>query len=370
LSKKKPTPKKVLAKKVAPKKAPKSASKAGAKVVSHNDVLVFVETEYNEIAGVSLELVSKARDLADKLGVKVTAVAVGKSLSKYASALYQYGCDIYYTVEESRLGFYETLPFAKALAEVIKKTKPQIVLFGATPIGRDLGPRVASELRVGLTADCTELEIGDHEDPRSKKVYQNILYQIRPAFGGNIVATIVCPEHRPQMATVREGVMKLGAPDKSRKGQTVKLSVPFLARDFVNKVVKRIVGKRKLNLAAANIIVAGGAGVGRQANFKLVAELAETIGGVVGASRAAVDSGLIGHEHQVGQTGTTVRPKLYIACGISGAIQHRTGMDNSSKIVAINTDPEAPIFKIAHYGIVGDLKEVLPTMIKAYKAKG
>ncbi|MFH0921349.1 MAG: electron transfer flavoprotein subunit alpha/FixB family protein [Fibrobacterota bacterium] len=339
-------------------------------VESKNDVLIYIETEHNEVAPVSIELVSKARDIADQLGVKVCAVAIGKSQAKYAPALFAYGCDILYAVEDARLGFYETLPFSKALVRLIQATQPQIVLFGATPIGRDLAPRVASELRVGLTADCTSLVIGDHEDPRTKKTYQNILYQIRPAFGGNIVATIVSPEHRPQMATVREGVMKLGAPDKTRKGRVVRFPVAFAASDFVIKMVKRVVGSRKVNLPAANIIVSGGAGVGSRENFKLIFELAKTIGATVGASRAAVDSGLIEHEHQVGQTGTTVRPKLYIACGISGAIQHRAGMEHSSKIIAINTDPDAPMLKIAHYAIVGDLREVIPMMIKAYKSKG
>jgi electron transfer flavoprotein alpha subunit len=349
------------------KAKPKAATK---KALSKNDVLVYIETEYGEIAPVSLELVSKGRELADTLGVNVTTVAVGKGVSSFAAQLFSYGADVLYAVDDKRLAFYETLPFAKSLVKVIKDTAPQVVLFGASPLGRDLAPRVASELKVGLTADCTELAIGPHEDPKTKKQYENIVYWIRPAFGGNIVATIVCPDHRPQMGTVREGVMKLATPDKKRKGTVVKVSVPFTGKDFVNKVIKRIVGKKKVNLAGANIIVSGGAGVGSKENFKYIHELAECIGGVVGSSRAAVDSGLIDHEHQVGQTGTTVRPKLYIACGISGAIQHRTGMENSAKIIAINTDPEAPIFKIAHYGIVGDLKAVLPMMIKAYKSKG
>ncbi len=344
--------------------------KKPAPSVEKNGVMVYIEAEHGEIAGVSVELVSKARELADQLGVTVSAVVIGKSVAKFAPVLFAYGADVVMVVEDKRLAFYETLPFAKAVVKVVKDSAPQVVLFGASPLGRDLAPRIASELKVGLTADCTELAIGPHEDPRTKKQYENILYQIRPAFGGNIVATIVSPDHRPQMATVREGVMKLATPDKKRKGKVVKVAVPFKNSDFVNKVINRVIGRKKVNLAGANIIVSGGAGVGSRDNFKLVAELAECIGGVVGASRAAVDSGLIDHEHQVGQTGTTVRPKLYIACGISGAIQHRTGMENSSKIIAINTDPDAPIFKIAHYGIVGDIREVLPRMIKAYKSKG
>jgi electron transfer flavoprotein alpha subunit len=224
-------------------------------------------------------------------------------------------------------------------------------------------------LKVGLTADCTDLAIGDHEDPKTKKTYHDILYQIRPAFGGNIIATIVSPEHRPQMATVREGVMKLGLPNKSRHGSVIPFAFEFAASDFANQIIKRSVSQRRVDLTAAHVIVSGGAGVGSRENFKLIWDLARAVGGAVAGSRAAVDNGLIEPEHQVGQTGTTVRPKLYIACGISGAIQHRAGMEHSSKIIAINTDPDAPIFRIAHYGIVGDLNVVIPKMIKAYKSK-
>ncbi|NOZ74070.1 MAG: electron transfer flavoprotein subunit alpha/FixB family protein [FCB group bacterium] len=335
----------------------------------HN-VLVYIEVDHDQIAEVSLELLGKARELADELNVAVDALLIGEASPEHFTAeIFSYGCDTLYTVEDERLSVYATLPFTKITAETISQTQPQIVLFGATPVGRDLAPRVASKLKTGLTADCTDLQIGDHEDRKLKKVYQNILYQIRPAFGGNIIATIVAPEHRPQMATVREGVIKRSTPDPNHTGQVIPLSIELDNNLFINTIIDRIVGERPVNLKAADIVVAGGGGVGSKENFQLIHKLAATLGGMVGASRAAVDSGYIGREHQVGQTGTTIRPKLYIACGISGAIQHRAGMDKSGKIIAINTDANAPIFKIAHYGIVGDLNEVLPMMIKAYKTK-
>jgi len=336
---------------------------------SKNSVCVYIESQHGQVAPVSLELICRAREMANKLGVTVTAVAVGTALKKFSQSIFSYGCDTYFPVEDKRLDSYETLPFSRAVAAVFRKIQPQIALFGATPIGRDIAPRVAGILKVGLTADCTDLAIGDHEDPKTKKTYRNILYQIRPAFGGNIIATIVSPEHRPQMATVREGVMKLSIPDKSRNGSVVPFAFEFAASDFANQIIKRAVSQRRVDLTTAHIIVSGGAGVGSRENFKLIWDLARTIGGAVAGSRAAVDNGFIEPEHQVGQTGTTVRPKLYIACGISGAVQHRTGMEHSSKIIAVNTDPDAPIFKIAHYGIVGDLNLVIPKMIKAYKSK-
>jgi len=297
-------------------------------------------------------------------------VLAGEDTDIHADAIIAYGCDNVNMVLDGRLEFYETLPYAKIVSAFIRDTSPQIVLFGATAIGRDLAPRVASNLRTGLTADCTDLQIGDHEDKKQKKVFQNILYQIRPAFGGNIIATIIAPEHKPQMATVREGVIKLGKKDTKRQGEIL----PYTAVEwdkiaFVNTVIERTVHERKVNLKGASIVVAGGGGVASKQDFDLIKQLAATLGGVVGASRAAVDNGYVGKEHQVGQTGTTIRPKLYIACGISGAIQHRAGMDQSGKIIAINTDPEAPIFQVAHYGIVGDLHKVIPLMIKAYKGK-
>ncbi len=333
------------------------------------NILVYIELDHGEIAEVSLELVCKARELADQLNVSVDAILLGgDQADPDTTSIISYGCDTVYTVLDPRLNYYETLPYAQIVSNFIRETKPQAVLFGATALGRDLAPRVASTLRTGLTADCTELQIGDHEDKKQKKVFKNILYQIRPAFGGNIIATIIAPEHKPQMATVREGVIKLGTPDPRRKG-TVKsfTNLDWESIPFVNEVLNRTVRDKKINLKGAQIVVAGGGGVNGKEGFALIKQLADTLGGVVGASRAAVDNGYISKDHQVGQTGTTIRPKLYIACGISGAIQHRAGMDQSGKIIAINTDPEAPIFNVAHYGIVGDLHEVIPLMIKAYK---
>ena len=247
--------------------------------------------------------------------------------------------------------------------------KPNILMFGATMKGRELAPRVASEKQAGLTADCTDLQIDDFDDKVNKKFYKNKLMQIRPAFGGNIIATIVNSWDDPQMVTVREGVMKMTEPDTTRKGEVVRVPVALTQEETVVQVIERVRRDKTVNLKGAQIIVAGGYGVGSKENFKLIEELARTLGGQVGASRAAVDAGWIDHDHQIGQTGVTVRPKLYIACGISGSVQHVAGMKDSKKIIAINTDPAAPIFSTAHYGIVGDLNQIIPMMIKAYKAK-
>jgi len=252
---------------------------------------------------------------------------------------------------------------------LVQERRPYIFLIGATPIGRDLAPRVASSIRCGLTADCTDLQIGDYTSKKDKQVYADLLYQIRPAFGGNLIATIVNPLTRPQMATVREGVMRRLDPDVTRQGVIEKVEPAFDERDLVLKVLSRETRESRVNLKSAPIVVSGGAGVGSKENFELIEELAHILGGEVGASRAAVDAGYVSREHQVGQTGTTVRPRLYIAAGISGAIQHRAGMDQSSKIIAINTDPNAPIFQIAHYKIIGDLAEVIPMMIRAFREK-
>lgn len=240
---------------------------------------------------------------------------------------------------------------------------------GATSIGRDLGPRVSSALHSGLTADCTSLETGEHYDKKSDKSYKNLLYQIRPAFGGNIIATIINPDCRPQMATVREGVMRKSILDPEYQGEVIKLNVEEYVSDeeFVVEIIERHVEKSKLNIKGAPIIVSGGYGVGSKENFRLLFELAEVLGAEVGASRAAIDAGYIDHERQIGQTGLTVRPKLYIACGISGQIQHRAGMEQSAQVIAINTDPEAPINAIADYVITGDIAEIIPKMIKYYK---
>ncbi len=333
------------------------------------NVWVFIEQEAGKIADVSLELVCKGRELADQLEVKLEAVLLGDKVADLAPTLYSYGCDTVILAEDKRLEPFTVLPFARVIVDMILAYKPNILLFGATMKGRELAPRVASEKLAGLTADCTSLEIDDFEDKVNKKSYTNKLMQIRPAFGGNIIATIVNTWDDPQMVTVREGVMKMDAPDTTRKGEIVKFDVNLTDAETVVKVIERVREEKDVDLKGAQIIVAGGYGVGSAENFKLLRKLAEALGGEVAASRAAVDAGWINHDYQVGQTGVTVRPKLYIACGISGSIQHRAGMDESKKIIAINTDPDAPIFQVAHYKIVGDLNDIVPKLINAFKAK-
>lgn len=335
-----------------------------------NSVFVYCELEESTVADVSLELLTKGRALADKLGVKLEAVALGSGIDGIEKQIFPYGVDVLWLGDDKRLAPYTTLPHTSVLVNLFKEEKPQIAFMGATSIGRDLGPRVSSALHSGLTADCTSLEIGDYEDAKTKKTYQNLLYQIRPAFGGNIVATIVNPECRPQMATVREGVMKKEIYNPNHQGEIKRIDVNRYVQadtDFVVKVIERHIEKSKINLKTAPIIVAGGYGVGSKENFNLLYELAEVLGGEVGASRAAVDAGFCEHERQIGQTGTTVRPKLYIACGISGQIQHTAGMEESAMVIAINTDSQAPINKFADYVITGDLNVVIPKMIQYYK---
>lgn len=333
------------------------------------NVWIFIEQEDGKIADVSLELLSKGRELADELGVKAEAVLIGDKIGKCVNTLYHYGCDTVFLAEDSKLEPFTVLPYAKILIDLIKEHMPNILLFGATHKGRELAPRVASEKLAGLTADCTDLRIDDFDDKISKKSYKNKLMQIRPAFGGNIIATIVNTWEDPQMVTVRPGVMKLNEADKKRKGKLVKVKPQLTKTESIFKVVERVRKDKEVDLSSSQILVSGGYGVGSKENFKLIFELAEALGADVAASRAAVDAGWIDHDHQVGQTGVTVRPRLYIACGISGAVQHRAGMDQSGKIIAVNTDPDAPIFSTAHYGIVGDLNRVIPQIIKAFKAK-
>jgi len=333
------------------------------------EVWVFAEQEDGSLHDVVLELCGKARQLADRLGVRVGAVLPGSNLDDLPQRLIAHGADNVYLVDNERLAHYQTGSYARVLTTLIEKHKPQIVMYGATPLGRDLAPRVASTLRAGMTADCTDLEIDDVKDPRSDTVHEKLLLQIRPAFGGNIIATIVNFDQWPQMATVREGVMPLLEPDPSREGRVISEQVEIDLSLLALKLIERHIEPRTVNLKGARVIVAGGAGVGSKENFRVIHELAGVIGGAVGASRAAVDSGYIGKEHQVGQTGTTVRPALYIAAGISGAIQHRAGMEESAKIIAINKDPNAPILSVAHYGIVGDLNKVIPMMIKALRER-
>jgi electron transfer flavoprotein alpha subunit len=335
-----------------------------------NSVFVYCEIEDGQVAEVSMELLTKGRALATELEVKLEAIAIGYKLDGIEKDIFPYGVDVLHIADDKRLAPYTTLPHTSIVVKLFGEEKPQIALMGASSIGRDLGPRVSSALHSGLTADCTSLVIGNHEDKKLDKVYENLLYQIRPAFGGNIIATIINPDCRPQMATVREGVMKKEILDPKYKGKINKLDVSKYTSDmdFVVEMIERHMEKSKINIKGAGIIVAGGYGVGSKENFNLLFELAEVLGGEVGASRAAVDSGYVEHGRQIGQTGTTVRPKLYIACGISGQIQHRAGMEESAQIIAINTDPEAPINSIADYVITGDVAEIIPKMIKFYKA--
>lgn len=334
------------------------------------NIFVYCEIEDGVIVDVSLELVSKARKLADELKVNVEAIVIGHKLDKISEQLFPYGVDKIYTADDKRLYPFTTLPHTKIIENLLNTHKPQIVLFGASSVGRDLAPRVASACRCGLTADCTSLVIGDHYEKKRDKNYENLLYQIRPAFGGNIIATIINPDMHPQMATVREGVMKKEILDIAYKGKVEKMNLKEILTDelFAVQIIERHMEKSKVNIKGAPIVVAGGYGVGSKENFDLLYELAAALGGEVGGSRAAVDAGFVDHERQIGQTGITVRPKLYIACGISGAVQHRAGMEESAMVISVNTDDNAPINKIADYVIKGDVGEVVPRMIKYYKA--
>ena len=335
-----------------------------------NNIFVYCEvTEERSIADVSLELLSKGRKLADDLKVKLEAVVIGHKVTKPEALLYPFGVDVIHYADDEKLFPYTTLPHSTVIIELFKKEKPEIVLFGATSIGRDLAPRVASALRCGLTADCTSLEIGDHFENKTQTEYKNLLYQIRPAFGGNIIATIINPETRPQMATVREGVMKKELYAVKYKGKLNKIDARSILKDedFAVTIIERHLEKSRIDIKNGQVIIAGGYGVGSKENFKLLFDLAEILGAQVGASRAAVDAGFVEHERQVGQTGVTVRPKLYIACGISGAVQHRAGMDQSAQIISINTDINAPINHIADYTIIGNVADIIPKMIKYYK---
>lgn len=334
-----------------------------------NNVSVYCELDEGKIAEVSYELLTKGRNLANQLNCKLEAVLIGDNLKGFEKKLFPYGVDTLFVAEDKRMSPYSTLPHTSVLVKLFEEEKPQIALMGATTIGRDLGPRVSSALKSGLTADCTELEIGEHEVKKLKKVYKDLLLQIRPAFGGNIIATIVNPDCRPQMATVRTGVMKKAIVDPKYKGKVVALDIKKYIdnTDFVVKLIERHIEESKINITDSSVIVAGGFGVGSKENFKQLFELADLLGGEVGATRAAIDAGFTEHERQIGQTGVTVRPKLYIACGISGQIQHLSGMLESSIIISINNDPTAPINKVANYVINGKVDMVIPKMIKYYK---
>mgnify|MGYP005845839385 CR=1 FL=1 len=334
-----------------------------------NNVFVYCEIDEGHVVDVSLELLTKGKSLATQLGCQLDALVIGHKLKGIEEELFPYGVDTVYVADDQRLYPYTSLPHTAIAVKLFEEQKPQIALMGATTIGRDLGPRVSSALKSGLTADCTSLEIGDHTENKSGKTYTNLLYQIRPAFGGNIIATIINPDCRPQMATVREGVMKKEFFNPKHKGKVVSLDVnKYVSKEhFIVKIIERHIEQSKVNVKNASIVVAGGYGVGSKENFQLLFDLAHAIGAEVGASRAAVDAGYAEKDRQIGQTGVTVRPKLYIACGISGQIQHIAGMQESSMIISINNDPAAPINKIADYVINGNIEDIVPKMTKFYK---
>ena len=331
------------------------------------EVWVFAEQQDGELSDVPLELMSKGRQLAEQLSVPLATVLLGKDAEGLAAKLIAHGADKVYLVEHDKLAHYQATSYSRVICRLIEQYKPQICLYGATPLGRDLAPTVASKMWCGLTADCTDLQIGDHVEPATNQEHKNLLFQIRPAFGGNIIATIVNPRRWPQMATVREGVMPMGQADESRKGEVIRCAAELDGFELPLTIEKSHRQQKKVNLKAARIIVCGGAGIGSRENFQVLWDLANCLGAAVGGSRAAVDLGYIDADHQVGQTGTTVRPALYIAVGISGAVQHRAGMQESAKILAINTDRDADIFSVAHYGIVGDYAEIVPKMVKAIR---
>ncbi len=325
----------------------------------YKGIWVFIEQKKGKVQSVSYELLGKAQELAKKLDCQVSGVLIGNKLDDQLDELIFRGADNIYLVEAPEIAEFQDEPYTKILIELIKKYKPEVLLCGATAIGRSLISRVAVNLKVGLTADCTGLDIDEEK---------KILLQTRPAFGGNIMATIISPNYRPQMATVRHKVMQPLEPDKHRKGKIIRESfepLVYSSRTKLLDIVDEI--ENLVNLAEADIIVSGGRGMGAPENFKMLEELAHVLGAAVGSSRAAVDAGWMPYSHQVGQTGRTVAPKIYIACGISGQIQHLVGMQSSKIIIAINKDPEAPIFKVATYGVVGDLFQIVPALTKKFK---
>lgn len=331
----------------------------GINVEDFQGVWVFVEHRKNKVANVTLELLSEGRKLADQLGQELAGILIGDGVENLAKDCFAYGADKVYYVEGAVYKHYATGPYTTAFSQLIKKYQPNIVLFGATHDGRDFAARIAVRVYTGLTADCTELTI----DPETR-----LLNQTRPAFGGNIMATILTPEHRPQMATVRPNVMKKLVPDYSKTGEIIKFAAEVTEKDLLYHIKEVVEHTAKtINLEEADIIVSGGRGIGGPEHYHLIEELAEVLGGAAGASRAVVDAGWVPHYRQVGQTGKTVAPKLYIACGISGAIQHLAGMQTSDFIVAINKDPEAPIFRVANLGICADLHKALPYLKERFK---
>ncbi len=331
------------------------------------EVWVFVEQHDGKVADVSLELLSKGRKLADRLSGVLKAVVLGYNIKNIAEDTFKYGVNSAILIDHPALEKYRPLPYSRMMNKLVNENKPRIVLFGATVVGRGLAPRVASNTVSGLTADCTELQIEDVT--YLKKEYKNLLLQIRPAFGGNIIATIITPDNPVQMATVREGVMEMHEVETPNPVSIEVVDYIEDSTDDLIKIIEQYREESKVNLKGAPIIVAGGYGLGTKENFKLVEALADAVGGEVAGSRAAVDAGFVDHDRQVGQTGVTVRPKLIFSIGISGAIQHRAGMQESNKIIAINSDPDAPIFDIAHYGIVGKAEDVIPKFIELFKHK-
>jgi len=329
----------------------------GVDISLYHDVWVFAEQREGKLMGVAIELLGEGRKLADQVGCRLCAIVCGHNIGDLVPELAAYGADVVYVADAPELATYTTDAYTKTIYEAITEYKPEICLLGATHIGRDLGPCLAVRCNTGLTADCTSLEI----DPQTKGILQT-----RPAFGGNLMATIGCPNHRPQMSTVRPGVMEKAVRDDSRTCTVVELKPSFAEGDIRQKVLEIVKNVTEtVSLTDADVIVAGGAGLGTPEGFELLKKLADRLGGTIAASRAAVDAGWIDHAYQVGQTGTTVKPKLYIACGISGAIQHLAGMQRSGMIVAINKTEDAPIFEVADYGIVGDLYQVIPAILEA-----
>jgi caffeyl-CoA reductase-Etf complex subunit CarE len=328
----------------------------GVRIEEYRDVWVFAEQRGGSLTRVARQLMGKARELSDALGARAVAVLLGHNVEPLAQELIWQGADRVLLAYAPVLEQYRTDAYAKVLSDIIRSKKPEVVLFGATHVGRDLAPRVAQRIHTGLTADCTGLDVDETE---------RALLQTRPAFGGNIMATIACPRHRPQMSTVRPGVMNALPPDKTREGEIERIPVDVGESDLMVRILEVIKEARKrVDLEGAKIIVTGGRGLGGPDGFRLIGELADVLGGAVGSSRAAVDAGWISHDHQVGQTGKTVRPDLYIACGVSGAIQHQAGMKEAKCIIAINKDAGAPIFQLADLGVVGDLYKVIPALIK------
>ncbi|MDH8678525.1 electron transfer flavoprotein subunit alpha/FixB family protein [Fusibacter bizertensis] len=324
----------------------------------YKGVLVYVEQRFGEVQNVSLELLGKGRKIADELGVHVVAALIGKDIEKHSKLLVEYGADKVLVMQDDNLELYSTEPYTQAMVQAVNSEMPEIVLFGATSIGRDLAPRVSARLLTGLTADCTSLDISE----------DRMLLMTRPAFGGNIMATIVSPDHRPQMSTVRPGVMTKMERDHNRTGEIVNYPVKIERnKNFIEVLSFEKETEEKQDIQEATVLVSGGRGIGSKDNFGLLYDLADELNGLVSASRAAVDSGWMDHDRQVGQTGKTVRPNLYIACGISGAIQHVAGMEEAELIIAVNKDKGAKIFEVADLGIVGDVQKVLPFVIEEIK---